>query len=135
MSGNGRAPLPLADTTFHLFVYGTLRSTGAAAARLAGCELIAETTVCGSLFDIDGRFPALMLYGDTQVRGEVWRCPASLLLRLDEYEGVDRGLFRRVCVTATDLPCWTYVAGAALAHQLTPARRITAGDWRPPVAR
>lgn len=135
MSTGGHPTQPIRDATFHLFVYGTLRSNGPAAERLEGCEMVAETTVLGTLFDIDGRFPALMLYGDTAVRGEVWRCPSSLLLHLDEYEGADRGLFRRVGVIAAGLPCWTYVAGPALTRKLTPARRVDTGEWRPPARR
>ncbi len=126
---------PIRDASFFLFVYGTLRSSGRAAGRMDGCEFIAETTVRGTLFDIDGRFPALMLYGDTPVRGEVWRCPADRLLRLDEYEGADRGLFRRVGVVAADRPCWTYVAGPALAPKLTPDRRVESGEWHAPASR
>jgi gamma-glutamylcyclotransferase (GGCT)/AIG2-like uncharacterized protein YtfP len=79
-----------------------------------------------------------MLYGSTKVRGEVWRCPLELLARLDQYEGVDRSLFRRVGVVASGIPCWTYVAGAALASRLTPDRRTDGGLWwpggRPPAA-
>ncbi len=115
---------------FHLFVYGTLRSHGGAAARLTGCQLAGDAVLEGTLYDL-GDFPALMLYGSSPVHGEVWRCPADMLPGLDEYEGVDRGLFRRAAVTAGGVPGWTYVAGPALAHQLTPERRLRSGDWRP----
>lgn len=114
---------------FHLFVYGTLRSDGAGAALLAAGERVAGGTVGGVLYDIDGEYPALVLYGDTPVRGEVWRLPASSLLQLDAYEGVDAGLFRRIGVTVRledggEQGCWTYVAGPKLSQKLVPARRI-----------
>jgi gamma-glutamylcyclotransferase (GGCT)/AIG2-like uncharacterized protein YtfP len=115
--------------SFHLFVYGTLRTGAGAAGVLADCELVATATVQGTLYDVDGRFPALMLYGTTPVHGEIWCCPSPLLPRLDAYEQVESGVFRRVAVRVDGHACWTYVAGPALAHELTPARRITSGDW------
>jgi gamma-glutamylcyclotransferase (GGCT)/AIG2-like uncharacterized protein YtfP len=133
---------------FNLFVYGTLRGgsdqgatsgrpAAAAAHPMAGCVEVAAGTVGGTLYDIEGRFPALIRYGSDPVRGEVWRCPADLLLALDSYEGTAAGLFRRVGVEIeTDggelLPCWVYTAGPALSRQLTPANRIATGTWPPP---
>lgn len=120
---------------FNLFVYGTLRSNAAAADLLADCESIGEGTVAGILYDIDGRFPALLRYGTDRVRGEIWRCPAELLLRLDAYEGTAEGLFRRVAddVETPDgarVACWLYAAGPALSYQLTPDRRVDGGEWQ-----
>lgn len=120
---------------FHLFAYGTLRRGGGAEARLDGCDWIAEGTVGGVLYDIDGRFPALLLYGTAPVRGDVWRCPTELLPDLDRYEGTAAGLFRRVGIeVATPMrpvPCWAYAAGPALSGRLLPERRIDGGEWRP----
>jgi gamma-glutamylcyclotransferase (GGCT)/AIG2-like uncharacterized protein YtfP len=125
-------------STFDLFVYGTLRTGGAANDALAGCERVGDGTVNGILYDIDGRFPALVLYGDAPVRGEVWRCPAAMLPGLDAYESTDDGLFRRVAVQVAtgngDLPCWTYAAGPALSRKLTPDRRLAEGCWPAPGA-
>jgi gamma-glutamylcyclotransferase (GGCT)/AIG2-like uncharacterized protein YtfP len=123
---------------FHLFVYGTLR-TGAsdgAGRLLNGCVKIAEGTLGGTLYDIEGRFPALVYYGHDPVRGEIWRCPADLLPALDSYEGIASGLFRRVAVeieadTGDLMPCWVYTAGPALSRQLTPANRLASGSWQP----
>ena len=114
---------------FHLFVYGTLRSNGAGASLLAEGELIGEGSVGGVMYDMDGAYPALVLYGNIPVRGEVWRCPASSLWSLDEYEGVPEGLFRRIGVEVkmedgSMQGCWAYVAGPKLSRKLTPARRI-----------
>jgi len=114
---------------FNLFVYGTLRADGVAAELLAQAGYIRSAAVPGTLYDIDGAYPALMLYGSTPVRGEIWHCPPDLLAQLDAYESVQHGLFRRVGVEVAGLPCWTYVAGPALASKLTPERRVDAGDW------
>jgi gamma-glutamylcyclotransferase (GGCT)/AIG2-like uncharacterized protein YtfP len=117
------------NTHFHLFVYGTLRSNGAAVGKLVNSQLIGRGSVGGVLYDMDGDFPALVLYGNNPVHGEVWRCPVELLRSLDIYERVDEGLFRRVGVevrmeNGTTQGCWTYVAGPRLSRKLTPARRI-----------
>jgi gamma-glutamylcyclotransferase (GGCT)/AIG2-like uncharacterized protein YtfP len=118
---------------FNLFAYGTLRRGGAAEDVLHGCEWLGEATVAGVLYDIDGRFPALLLYGEALVHGELWRCPAALLPELDAYEGVADGLFRRVGVevTAGDeaVACWTYAAGPALSRKLVSERRVAWGRW------
>jgi len=113
---------------FCLFVYGTLRTGAPGSGLLEASERIADACVEGTLYDLDD-YPALMLYGHTRVEGEVWRCPVDLLWKLDEHEGVDRGLFRRVAVMASGIPCWTYIAGPALAPRLTPDRRLDDGRW------
>lgn len=118
------------QVTFYLFIYGTLQSGHPGAELLRGCERICGATVGGILYNIDDQFPALVLYGNSQVSGEIWRCPFEPLKTLDAYEGVSDGLFRRVGVTARaadgrELGCWTYVAGPKLAHKLTADRRVT----------
>jgi gamma-glutamylcyclotransferase (GGCT)/AIG2-like uncharacterized protein YtfP len=119
---------------FNLFVYGSLRRGGGAGDLLSGCELVGEGTVSGTLYDIGGRFPAVVLYGDVPVRGEVWRCPPELLCHLDAYEGTDSGLFRRVAIevqlNGEPVPCWVYAAGPALSRELRPEARIAGGDWQ-----
>jgi gamma-glutamylcyclotransferase (GGCT)/AIG2-like uncharacterized protein YtfP len=120
-------------TTFNLFAYGTLRDGGAADGLLEGCVPVGDGTVPGILYDIERRYPALVLYGDAPVHGTIWRCPADLLLKLDEYESTARGLFRRVGIEAeTDdgaTACWVYAAGPALSRMLTADRRIAGGRW------
>jgi len=116
--------------TFDLFVYGTLRSDRSHAAILDGCIRIGRASVEGTLYQLD-EYPALLLYGSTPVHGEVWRCPSDLLWRLDEYESVGTGLFRRIGIQVGEHACWTYVAGPALSHRLTTERRLYTGDWAP----
>ena len=81
--------------TFQLFVYGTLRSGERSHEVLKDAQLVGTGTIGGVLYDIDGEYPALVLYGHTRVRGE----------------GSLNG-------------CWTYVAGPALSRKLVPAQRI-----------
>lgn len=114
---------------FLLFAYGTLQSRGNAAEVLQGCPVLTTASVAGSLYDIDGEYPALVLGGSGRVHGEIRSCPPSLLLRLDEHEGVGQRLFRRVGVQIGDYSCWTYVAGPKLARKLLPARRVLNGVW------
>lgn len=121
-------------THFNLFAYGTLRRGGSATSLLRGCEHIGIGATGGVLYDIDGEFPALVLYGATPVHGDVWRCPNEVLQLLDTYERVDAGLFRRVGVTVRVGPneaktsCWAYVAGPYLSRKLSPGRRIARWD-------
>lgn len=121
----------MSEASFHLFAYGTLCGRGGdGSALLSAAELLGPAEVGGALYDIDGEFPALMVYGDTPVHGEIWRCPLDLLPTLDAYEAIQDGLFRRVGIEANGLACWTYVAGPALGRRLTPDRRIASGRWQ-----
>jgi gamma-glutamylcyclotransferase (GGCT)/AIG2-like uncharacterized protein YtfP len=120
--------------TFYLFAYGTLREGAAADSLLHGCEHVGAGVARGILYDIDGKYPALLPYGNAPVHGEIWRCPADLLLELDRYEGTAQGLFRRIAAEVehgdAHLPCWLYTAGPALSRRLIPGNRIEDGRWR-----
>lgn len=117
------------ESSIHFFVYGTLASrNGAAAGLMTECERVGGGAVRGTLYDI-GPYPALLLGGESRVEGEVWKCPADTLPRLDRHEGVEEGLFRRVGIRVGDFACWTYVAGPALGPRLTPDARIRSGRW------
>lgn len=114
----------------HFFVYGTLSGSGAAHELMTDCERVEAGAVRGTLYDTGG-YPALLLGGEGRVEGEVWRCPADLLPRLDRHEAVEEGLFRRVGVRVGEFACWTYVAGPKLGPRLTPEARIRSGRWIP----
>jgi gamma-glutamylcyclotransferase (GGCT)/AIG2-like uncharacterized protein YtfP len=115
----------VAETSFHLFAYGTLRDRSSPAGRelLAGCEPVVDATAHGTLFDL-GEYPAALLSGNDPIEGTIWRCPASRLAALDRYEGVPEGLFRRIGYRVGGHPCWVYVAGPRLAPRLTPDARV-----------
>jgi gamma-glutamylcyclotransferase (GGCT)/AIG2-like uncharacterized protein YtfP len=130
-SGSGDGGGAAGGATTHIFVYGTLMEGGGATALLRGCVRVGPGTVRGTLYDLDGEFPVLMLAGPDRIHGEVWRCPAGVLLELDRYEGVAAGLFRRVAVQVGPHACWSYVAGPRLGRRLTPDRRISGGRWQP----
>lgn len=117
------------ETHFHLFTYGTLAGgDGAASPLLADCERVGDAAVRGTLYDA-GPYPALLLSGNEPVAGEIWRCPAEVLPRLDRYEAVEEGLFRRVGLRVEGTPCWAYVAGPRLGIRLTHRSRIRSGRW------
>ena len=118
-----RGEAKVTEARFHLFVYGTLRGSGRASGLLDACERVREAAVQGTLYDV-GDYPALLLSGNDRVTGEIWRCPADLLPRLDRYELVDQRLFRRVGARIGGLPCWVYVAGPALGTGLRPGARL-----------
>jgi len=113
----------------HIFVYGTLRLGEPESARMRVCERVRAARVTGTLYDVDGSYPALVLAGTDTVYGEIWRCTPETLMELDRCEFVTEGLFRRVALRIDGLACWTYVAGGAIATRLSPARRIPGGSW------
>ena len=114
---------------FHLFTYGSLKSTQPQSVPLLQrCRCMGRGEVRGTLFDV-GEYPALMLAGDDVVRGEVWRCPWDVLPELDRYEGVGDSLFRRAAVEVDGTVCWVYVAGPRLGPRLLPDTRIESGEW------
>lgn len=117
--------------TFMLFAYGTLNKPNAITTVLKDCERTGTAIVQGTLYNIDGNYAVLMMYGDTKVEGALWRCPVTVLPEIDAYKGVAKGLFRRIGANAAETdggiaetPCWIYVAGPALAHKLTPDARV-----------
>jgi gamma-glutamylcyclotransferase (GGCT)/AIG2-like uncharacterized protein YtfP len=114
--------------SFHLFTYGSLvDASGPGAQLLRGCQRVAEGSLRGTLYDL-GEYPALLLSGNTLVRGLIWRCPTDRLPHLDAYEGVEDGLFRRVGVQVGTYACWVYVAGPGLGRRLAPEARQGSGE-------
>lgn len=87
------------DTAAQLiFVYGTLKRGGSNHRQLAGEIFIGEArTVTGyRLFALEG-YPGMVPLADDRegVVGEVWSVKPEALARLDRFEGVDEGLYRR----------------------------------------
>jgi gamma-glutamylaminecyclotransferase len=84
-----------------LFVYGTLKRRCKNHHHLAAQRFIGEarTTAGHRLYDL-GDYPGLVLDAtDTNgVTGEIWDVDIATLARLDEFEGVTEGLYRRIQV-------------------------------------
>ena len=92
------------------FVYGTLKAMARSRNGRAAC-------VPGRLWE-NGSYPALELAQscETLVRGLVFEVSAEDLQRLDAYEGVAHGWYRRVrIVTTAGAVVWAYVGEGCLA--------------------
>ncbi|MEO5960307.1 MAG: gamma-glutamylcyclotransferase family protein [Opitutaceae bacterium] len=81
-----------------VFVYGTLKRGFSNHSRLAGQKYLgpARTVPGFRLFELDG-FPALVAWPEDRagVVGEVWSVDRDQLLKLDVFEGVQEGMYRR----------------------------------------
>jgi gamma-glutamylaminecyclotransferase len=81
-----------------LFVYGTLKRGFSNHGHIAGQKFIglARTTPGYRLYDLGG-YPGLVAKSDDHdgVVGEVWSVDEEALQRLDRFEGVHEGLYRR----------------------------------------
>ena len=83
-----------------LFVYGTLRGDGPAAA-LVGAARRERAVARGRFVTTGADYPAVKFAVDApEVEGELVWVPETVLPRLDRYEGVPR-LYRRVSVSVT----------------------------------
>ena len=81
-----------------LFVYGTLQRGRVNHGQLAGQRFVGPAwTVPGFRLHDLGGYPGLVPYpaAETGVSGEVWAVDATALARLDAFEGVGEGLYRR----------------------------------------
>jgi gamma-glutamylaminecyclotransferase len=115
-----------------LFAYGTLKRGASNHAWLNGQRFIAEarTRAGFRLFDLGG-YPGLVV-DPTDVDGvvgEVWEIDAGCLQRLDEFEGVAEGLYRRDRITLLppfadqDIEAYVYL------HTVI-GRREVGSTWR-----
>lgn len=81
-----------------LFVYGTLKSGCCNHDQLAAQTLVGPaTTVPGYRLHDMGGYPGITACAEARdgVVGEVWSVDAAALRRLDAFEGVREGLYRR----------------------------------------
>ncbi len=92
------------------FVYGTLRDPARTAAVLGHADFGPDARLVG-LHRVDGRYPTLAPGGSTA--GRILRLRDGDPTVLDDYEGVDRGLYVRVPVPGGDHDYWTYVGEPA----------------------
>jgi gamma-glutamylcyclotransferase (GGCT)/AIG2-like uncharacterized protein YtfP len=88
-----------------LFVYGTLQRERSNHDQLAGQRFLslARTPPGWTLYDL-GNYPGLVRApaDPAGVAGELWEVDAAALGRLDEFEGVAIGLYRRETLTLAD---------------------------------
>jgi gamma-glutamylcyclotransferase (GGCT)/AIG2-like uncharacterized protein YtfP len=83
-----------------LFVYGTLLKGERMDGLLANRDR-QLARVRGQIFRLAAGYPAMKLGGETFVHGEIVQgVDERMLGLLDQYEGVDQGLYKRVEVTA-----------------------------------
>jgi gamma-glutamylcyclotransferase (GGCT)/AIG2-like uncharacterized protein YtfP len=81
----------------HYFVYGTLTDPDRVASLLEDWSIVGDARLEG-LRRVDGRYPTLV--PGEAVEGRLLRTDEAA--RLDEYEGVDAGLYVRVSVPRAD---------------------------------
>jgi gamma-glutamylcyclotransferase (GGCT)/AIG2-like uncharacterized protein YtfP len=98
-----------------VFVYGTLMPGQVRWPQLApyAAAPVSQDQVGGRLVDTGSGYPGLLPEDTGEVHGFVVELQPALediaLRRLDEVEGTDVGLYRRVQVkTASGRTCWTY---------------------------
>lgn len=84
-----------------LFIYGTLKRGCSSHLILAGQKFLGEacTTPGYTLFSL-GSYPGMVAQRDDRegVVGEIWSVDENALARLDVFEGVPEGLYRREIV-------------------------------------
>jgi gamma-glutamylcyclotransferase (GGCT)/AIG2-like uncharacterized protein YtfP len=86
----------------HLFVYGTLKRGCKNHPHLSGQVYVGEArTAPGYRLHDLGDYPGMVADSTDMagVTGELWSVDAAALAHLDEFEGVDEGLYRRERVT------------------------------------
>lgn len=115
-----------------LFVYGTLRSDGAAHAAILGDRVRDVDPASMPGYDLYGTglpYPYVR-EGAGRVHGELLMLEGgdAVLRALDEYEGTQYRRVRvEVDVAGTGRRAWTYVARPEI--ELSPDTRIPSGDW------
>jgi len=115
-----------------IFVYGTLKRGCRNHHHLAGQKFIgAARTVPGfTLYDLGG-YPGLVPHAADRagVSGEIWSVDADALRRLDAFEGVHEGLYRRAPLALQD-PHATTAVDAYFSAIGIDGRREVGAEWR-----
>lgn len=111
-----------------VFVYGSLLRGESNHRVLGGARLVAHAITAPRYTLIDlGAFPAMLDRGNTPIRGEVYRCDAETLARLDRLEGHPRFYERRDLVLVRGP---SNAQGYFLVGERPHAAAIRLGDWR-----
>ncbi len=115
-----------------IFVYGTLKRGCRNHHHLAGQKFVgAARTVAGfTLFDLGG-YPGLVPQAadPNGVGGEIWSVDAEALRRLDAFEGVHEGLYRRAPV-ALQAPHAAEPVDAYFSAVSLEGRHEIGSEWR-----
>lgn len=111
-----------------LFVYGSLMTGESNHAHMRGASLLgpARTAPAFTLHDL-GPYPALAARGATSVAGELFDVPASVLARLDRFEGHPDLYVRSPILLDDGTEAQAYLATPALVRG---APIIASGDYR-----
>jgi len=122
-----RRPLNRASTPQYLFVYGTLKRGGKSHKQLRkenGVRFKSSARIRADLYKLHGEdYPGAVLTSTPNrfVKGDLFvlQYPQRTLRELDEFEGVDEGLFRRelvdVWVQGRRVKAWAYLYARSLA--------------------
>ena len=115
-----------------LFVYGTLKRGGRNHGVLSDQRFIGEArTVSGfRLFDL-GEYPGMIADPNSpiSVTGEVWSVSEAALARLDAFEGVPEGLYRRVAIRLQEPFGGESVQTYLYAGTISERPEILSGAW------
>jgi len=110
-----------------LFVYGTLKRGGSNHAQLAGQKFLGEAhTMPGYTLYSLGDYPGMVCQPADRhgVSGEIWEIDAAVLARLDEFEGVPEGLYRREAVPLLPPHAQATVESFLYARSVESARHV-----------
>lgn len=114
----------------HLFVYGTLKRGCKNHHHLTFQRFLGEARTCPGyqLYDL-GDYPGLVADSTATagVSGELWAVDATTLARLDEFEGVPEGLYRRVRVEL--LAPFTQIEADTYFYVRDPGQRPVGPTW------
>ena len=115
-----------------LFVYGTLKRGCSNHRQMTGLTFVgkARTQPGFRLYDVGG-YPGLVAVSDERdgVHGEVWAVDDADLERLDRFEGVAEGLYRREAVplaapfNAKTVDAYVFASGVG-------GRPMIGSEWR-----
>ena len=112
-----------------IFVYGTLLKDEPNHYLLSEAEFIyrSQTKPDYILLDINGHFPAIVLSGNTSVKGEVYKINKRTLSQIDRLEG-NPNFYKRVEINLQNkLMVKTYLLDL---NNFGSYSRIDSGDWR-----
>lgn len=108
-------------TPDRVFVYGSLRKGASNHWRVESATFVRDQTITGTLLVIDW-YPGLILYGETEVKGEVYEVSPELLKELDHFEGiVQSGEYQRVMIDEMWIYEWQ---NGSEGYEV-----VSSGDW------